>query len=255
MGVAADAFGQHLLRPAVFENAPGVRAGFSLRTGGVSSAPFDGLNLGRSTDDAPEAVDENRRRFFGALGFAPEQAALAGQVHGIRVRTVEAGGLHPGYDALVTATPGVLLCILAADCAAVLLADPDAHVVGACHAGWRGAAGGIVGETVQAMKALGADSARIRAFLSPCISRGAFEVGPEVAGQFALAHVSEGPNGRPHVDLKGALLADLEALGVPPGAVEVSPHCTAGDAARFFSHRASGGRTGRMMGAIGMLSG
>ncbi len=241
-----------LLRPTVFEALPGLAAGFSTRTGGVSAAPYDGLNLGRSTDDAPEAVTENRRRFFGALGFAEADAAIAGQVHGTRVQPVTAGGLYRETDGLVTATPGVLLCISAADCAAVLLADPEARVVGACHAGWRGTVGRIVPATIAAMQALGADPARMRAFVAPCIGRGAFEVGPEVAAQFDAAFVHPVAGANPHVDLKGAIAAQLAGAGVPEDQVEVSPWCTVEAADRFFSHRASGGRTGRMMGAIGL---
>ena len=239
-----------LVEPAVFP--PAVRAGFSLREGGVSGAPFGSLNLGRSVGDAPDAVDENRRRFFGALGFDPDDAAVAGQVHGIAVRAVTTGGLYPGFDGLVTATPGVLLCITAADCAAVLLADAEAGVVGACHAGWRGTVGGIVGRTVAAMRTLGADPARTAAAVGPCISAAAFEVGPEVAQQFDPRFVAPGTDDRAFVDLKAALRDQLAAAGLDPSAVDVSDACTASAPDRYYSHRASGGRTGRMMGAIGL---
>jgi polyphenol oxidase len=244
-----------LLRSAVLAVQPGIAAGFSTRAGGKSAAPYGSLNLGRSTDDDPAVVADNRRRFFDALGFTPEAAAIAGQVHGTRVETVTTGGLYTGTDGLVTATPGVLLCITAADCGAVLLADPDAQVIGACHAGWRGAVGRIVAETVRAMQALGADPARMRAYVGPCIGPEAFEVGPEVAAQFDSAFVQDGPRGRPHVDLKGALRAQLVEAGLAEASIEVSPCCTVAEADRFFSHRASGGTTGRMMGAIGMRNG
>jgi len=219
--------------------------------GGTSQAPYGSLNLGRSTADAPESVEENRRRFFAALGFSTDAAAIAGQVHGTRVQTVSQGGLYTGTDGLVTDTPGVLLCITAADCAAVLLADPEARVLGACHAGWRGTVGRIVDTTLAAMQALGADVDRVRAFVSPCIGAGTFEVGPEVAAQFEDAFVHEGKRGRPHVDLKAALNAQLVEAGIEQDAIEISPCCTVSEAERFFSHRASGGITGRMMGAIG----
>lgn len=242
-----------LLRPERLNQLPGIRAGFSTRSGGVSAPPFGSLNLGLSVSDDPEAVRENRRRFFRALGFAPEQAAIAGQVHGSDVETVERGGLYPGRDALVTRVPGVLLCITAADCAAVLFADAEAGVVGACHAGWRGAVADVTTRTLDAMVALGADPARIEAYVSPCISAAAFEVGPEVAAQFDAAFVRARDGANPLVDLKAALVARLEAAGVPASQIEASPYCTATEGDRFFSHRAEQGRTGRMMGVIGRI--
>ena len=241
-----------LLRSSVLDALPGVAAAFSTRSGGVSPEPFGSLNLGRSTADAPENVDENRRRFFGALGFSPEQAAIAGQVHSADVKTVDGPGLVLRTDGLVTNTPGLLLCVSAADCASVLLADAEARVVGACHAGWRGCVGGIVAETVRQMEALGGDPSRMRAFVSPCISAAVFEVGDEVAAHFDPAFVTPKPEGKALVDLKGQLRAQLLALGLDAAHLDVSGGCTVRDADRFFSHRASGGTTGRMMGVIGL---
>lgn len=236
-----------LLRPR--RMPPGVVAAFTTRAGGVSPAPYDTLNLGLSTADDPAHVHENRRRLAGACGM--EGLALAGQVHGAVVRVVEAPGLYPGCDALVTTTPGLLLGLTAADCASVLLADTARPVVGACHAGWRGAVAGIVGRTVAAMTALGARPETLVAYVSPCISVRHFEVGPEVAAQFAARYVHRPPGApRPFVDLKAALAGALAAAGVPE--VEVSPRCTVAEADVFFSHRASGGTTGRMMGVIGL---
>lgn len=242
-----------VFRPGLFDDLPGVVAGFTTRHGGVSAAPFGTLNLGLSTGDVRDHVVENRRRLVGALGFELEQLAVAGQVHGDRVRVVDGGGLYPGFDALVTDRPGVLLCITAADCAVVLLADPARGVVGACHSGWRGTVAGIAAKTVAEMAALGADPSRLRAYVSPCISAAHFEVGPEVAAQFdpAFVHRPEG-GAKPHVDLKGVLVAQLRAAGLAEGAVEVSPHCTFAQTDLFFSYRAERGETGRMMGFIGM---
>lgn len=242
-----------LLHPERINALPGFAAGFSTRNGGVSSAPFGTLNLGLSVADDAAAVEENRRRFFEALGFQPHQAAIAGQVHGSAVRVVSEGGLYRGCDALVTDRPGVLLCIIAADCAAILLADPEARVVGACHAGWRGAVARIADRTIEVMADLGADPSRIHAYIGPCISEAAFEVGPEVAAQFDEAFVHPRADANPHVDLKAALAAQLAEAGLPGEHVEISPCCTASDTGQFFSHRAEQGRTGRMMGAIGLL--
>lgn len=243
-----------LLPSTLLGTLPGLAAGFSLRTGGVSPEPYGSLNLGRSTADDPTNVTENRRRFFGALGFDEADVAVAGQVHSARVQTVSAPGLYRETDGLVTNTPGLLLAISAADCAAVLLADAEARVVGACHAGWRGCVGGIVAETARQMQALGADPARMHAFVSPCISAAVFEVGAEVAERFDAAFVAEQPGGKALVDLKGQIRAQLLAAGLAPEHVEVSDGCTLSETERFFSHRASGGTTGRMMGAVGLAA-
>ncbi len=241
------------LRPTVFADVPGLVAGFSTRHGGASAAPYASLNLGLSTGDEDARVQQNRRRLFAPLGFPPERLAIAGQVHGEKIKTVTEAGLFPGYDGLVTQKRGLLLCISAADCAAVLLADIEAGAIGACHAGWRGTVAGIVGKTVAALEALGAEAARLRAYVSPCISAEHFEVGPEVAAQFDAAFVRRWPGkAKPHVDLKATLAAQLEAAGVPAAGIEVSPHCTFAETDRFFSYRAENGETGRLMGFIGM---
>lgn len=235
------------------EAAPGVVAAFTPRTGGVSEAPFASLNLSVSTGDDEAHVKENRRRALAPLGFTPDAMAIAGQVHGTRVQAARAPGFFAATDGLVTDTPGVLLSFTAADCAIVLLADPVAGVVGGCHAGWRGAAGGIVAETVQQLAVLGAEPSRCRAYVSPCISVEHFEVGEEVAAQFDAAHVHRPPGApRPFVDLKGALQHQLTAAGLAADAVEVAPQCTFAATDTFFSHRAEHGETGRMMAFIGM---
>ncbi|WP_022836269.1 peptidoglycan editing factor PgeF [Salisaeta longa] len=240
-----------VLRPAVFSDVPTVRAAFSTRHGGVSTPPYASLNLGDHVGDDPARVATNRSRFCARLGRGPEALATAGQVHGAEVATVTAPGHTPFCDGLVTDVPGVVLAIAVADCAAVLLADPQSGVVGACHAGWRGAVAGVVRATVAAMTARGATPAHLRAYISPCIGPADFEVGPEVAAQFDAAFVRP-PNGhaRPHVDLPAALQAQLVAAGVPPDAIGADRLSTLSHTDRFFSYRAADGPTGRMFGAI-----
>ena len=240
-----------LLRPRIFADVPSVTAGMSTRHGGVSSPPYDTLNLGRHMGDTASCVEENRRRFCAALDTDPAWLATAGQVHGSTVRVIDAPRHEPFCDGLVTTTPGLLLAISVADCAAVLLADPTRGVAGACHAGWRGTVRRIAADTVATMADHGAVPDAIRAYVSPCLSREALEVGPEVAAQFDNAVVAR-PDGadRPHVDLKGALRRQLESAGVPSDAIEVSGRCTAQETDHFFSYRASDGPTGRMFGAI-----
>ncbi|MES3629752.1 MAG: peptidoglycan editing factor PgeF [Longimonas sp.] len=238
-----------VIRPRLAQ-ASGLVAGFSTRYGGVSSPPYDSLNVGPDVDDAPEAVAENRRRVCDALGIASDQLARAGQVHGATVRKVDAPGYYPDCDALVTTTPTLFLSVVTADCAAVLCADLEAGVVAACHSGWRGTVAGILPNTLEAMKQQGATPTRIQAYISPCIGVDAFEVGPDVAAQFDEAVVDTTYGGRPHVDLKRALHRQLRAAGVPEAQIQVDAHCTASSEG-LFSHRANGPATGRMMGVIG----
>ena len=240
-----------VLRPRIFADVPSVTAGVSTRHGGVSGPPYDTLNLGRHVGDDPSCVEENRRRFCASLDTDPAWLATAGQVHGSTVRVIDAPRHEPFCDGLVTTTPGLLLAIATADCAAVLLADPVNRVAAACHAGWRGAVARIAADTVTTMTDCGADPAQIRAHVSPCISLDAFEVGPEVAARFDEAVVHRRDDWpRPHVDLKAALRRQLADAGVTPDAIEVSERGTAQETDDFFSHSASGGTTGRMFGAV-----
>lgn len=242
-----------LIRPRIFGARGPVVAAFSTRIGGVSGSPFDSLNLGEKTRDLSENVERNRERLLEALGFPPDHAALAGQVHGARVVRVEQPGLVPECDGLVTDKEGIVLCIQTADCAAVLLADVDANVVGACHAGWRGAVGGVVEATIGEMKALRARPHRLHAYISPCISARRFEVGPEVAERFDPAHVHhDEQTQKPHVDLRGHIVSVLESYGVRGERIEASSDCTVEDRARFYSYRRDGAASGRMMGVIGI---
>ncbi len=202
----------------------------------------------RAFSPATEGLDVARARLADVLGMP---VASVGQVHGNDVAVVRRPGHVPAHDGLVTGVPGLVLSVLAADCALVLLADAEAGVVGACHSGWRGTVAGIVGKTVEAMVGLGAEPARARAYLAPCISAEAFEVGEEVAAQFPETSVvrrSEWP--RPHVDLRGDLRRQLVEAGIEE--VEVSESCTVADRATFYSYRAEGGTSGRMLGFVGM---
>ena len=209
-------------------------------TWGVTTRAFSGVD---------EPLDDVRARLGLREGFA--QVASVGQVHGADVATVASSGHVPEHDGLATATPGVLLTVLAADCALVLLADTTAGVVGACHSGWRGAVANVTAATVAAMVRLGAEPARVCAFVGPCLSAKAFEVGEEVAAQFSAASVVRRPEWpRPHVDLRAEIGGQLAAAGVRR--VEASAACTAGEPGRWFSYRAEAGRTGRMLGFVGL---
>lgn len=239
-----------VITPERLASREAISAGFSLRHGGASQGPYTSLNVGLSTGDESESVLENRRRLFEHVGLDPESLAIAGQVHGDRILTVDRPGLYPGYDGLVTTTEGLSLCITAVDCAVVLLADADAGVIGACHSGWRGTKAEIAAKTVAAMKGLGASADRLYAYISPCISAAHFEVGPEVATQFDAPYVIAGPDpAKPHVDLKSAIADQLTACGLKSDRVDVSQRCTFAETSDFFSYRAEG-TTGRMLGFI-----
>lgn len=217
----------------------GIRHGFFTRAGGVSQGIHAGLNCGPGSDDRPEAVAENRRRVAAALDLAPDALLTLHQVHSAEVVTVrEPFAERPRADALVTDRPGLGLGALAADCAPVLLADPEAGVIGAAHAGWKGALAGILESTVRAMRALGART--IRAAVGPCIGQRAYEVGPDFLDRFraaddaCLRFFAAGRGDRFQFDLAGFVLDRLRAEGVEAG---WTGHCTHSEPDRFFSYR------------------
>lgn len=223
---------------------------FTTRAGGVSAGAYAGLNCDDREDD-PAAVAENRRRLCAALGFDPARVARLNQVHGTEVR-VAVPGVQEG-DALVSTERGVLLAIGTADCFPLLLADPQAGVVGAAHAGWRGTLGQIAAHTVAAMVRRGADPANIRAAVGPGICGERYPVGADVARAFRESglgdFVLERPAG-PHLDLAGANRAVLLASGLRAEHVWVSGRCSTED--DFYSYRRDAGRTGRMWAVIGL---
>ncbi|MXO75278.1 peptidoglycan editing factor PgeF [Altererythrobacter aerius] len=210
------------------------------RRGGVSHGAVAGLNCGFGAGDDPVAVAENRR--LAANAVLPG-AALIGlhQVHSADVVTVrDAWGddARPHADAMVTDRPGVLLGILTADCAPVLLADAEAGVVGAAHAGWRGAQGGVVANTVAAMVALGARLDHIAAAVGPCIGQASYEVGTDMRAAFAerdAAFFREGEPGRWWFDLAGYVARAIVDSGVR--APEVAGRDTYAEPALFYSYR------------------
>jgi len=222
------------------------RHGFFSRRGGVSSGIFSGLNCGPGSSDQRDAVAANRARAAQALGVAAENLVSLHQIHSPEVVVVD-GPLpeapRPRADAMVSATPGVALGILTADCQPILLAEPEAGVIGAAHAGWKGALAGVVEATVSAMEALGAQRQRIRAVIGPCISQGAYEVGPEFVARFLDADPAHarffaaGEGDRSFFDLPGFGLARLQAAGL--ASARWTGHCTYGAPERFYSYRRS----------------
>ena len=219
------------------------RHGFFTRKGGASSGVFEGLNCGHGSSDQGAAVSVNRSRVAQALGLTPEALISVHQVHSPDVVTVtEPLSDKPKADAMVTNTAGLGLAILTADCEPVLFADHKAGVIGAAHAGWKGAQGGVLEATVDAMEALGATAANITAVIGPCISQRAYEVGEEFFEQFLQENpdnsryfANGGNDGKYQFDLPSYGLERLRARGV--GNASWTRHCTYEDEARFYSYR------------------
>nr|MEA2797116.1 purine-nucleoside/S-methyl-5-thioadenosine phosphorylase / adenosine deaminase [Phenylobacterium sp.] len=222
--------------------AEGVRHAFFTRAGGVSDGLYASLNVGLGSGDDPRAVRENRRRC--AAHFGAESVVTAYQVHSATAEV--AVGPWPGEpplaDGVVSATPGVVCGALAADCAPILLADPQARIVAAAHAGWRGALGGIVETTVEQMVALGAQRGRLCAAVGPCIGPKSYEVGLEFLGRFVeVNRAYEGFFARGRAsdkrmfDLPAFVLGRLAAAGV--GLSEWLGRDTCAEPEHFFSNR------------------
>lgn len=229
------------LTTPVLANLAGLRHGFFTRKGGVSDGHYGSLNCGFSTNDERDKVQENRARAVTALGFSPDRLAAVRQVHSARVVLIDEDwqqGPLTEADGMVTKRRGVALGVLGADCAPVLLADPEAGIIGACHAGWRGALDGVTDSTIDMMLSLGADPRRMIAAIGPCIAQASYETGPEFPEPFLAQDPANARffRGR-HFDLPGYLAARLERRGV--GAVAPSAGDTAADADLFFSHRRS----------------
>ncbi|MEM9045715.1 MAG: peptidoglycan editing factor PgeF [Pseudomonadota bacterium] len=230
--------------------------GFFTREGGVSNGIYDSLNGGQGSRDQSDAVQENRYRITKALGAASLHSVH--QIHSdIAVQVTTPWSEKPRADAMVTMAPGQALGILTADCAPVLFADREAGVIGAAHAGWKGALGGVLEATIRQMRTLGAEN--ITAVIGPCISQRNYEVGPEFFEKFTDEDPENdrffvgGTGDRMHFDLPGFALMRLRAAGVK---AEWTGHCTYGDERRFFSFRRATHRGepdyGRLVAAISL---
>lgn len=254
--------GVTMIEPFRADALAAVPHGFLGRQGGVSTGAVAGLNVGLGSGDDPAAIAENRRRAVEAV-LPGGALATVYQVHSADVVAASgaiADDVRPRADALVTATPGVILGILTADCVPVLLADAEAQVIGAAHAGWRGAIDGVTDATVAAMERLGARRDRIAAVTGPCIGRRSYEVGAEFIARFVSADPAnerffvDGRAGHAWFDIEAYVAARLAAAGI--GRVEMLGLDTYRDEARFYSfrratHRGEAGY-GRQFSLIGL---
>ena len=233
-----------MLTSGPLNSLEGIRHGFFTREGGVSEGLYASLNCGLGSGDDPARVTENRARVATAIDVSASSLVTCYQVHSpdvVAVDTPWAPGTGPKVDAMVSQTPGVALGILTADCAPVLFADSEGRVIGAAHAGWRGALTGVLAATVKAMAVLGARSERIVAAIGPCIAQRSYEVGPEFPAPFVAADSANerffapaATPGKFHFDLRGFVRSELEKTGLRR--VYELPHDTCREE-RFFSYR------------------
>jgi YfiH family protein len=250
------------LTSAPLEALDGLRHGFFTRRGGVSKGIYASLNCGLGSADDPAAVRENRRRLAAALGVQPDRLLSLYQIHSPRAVVAEATfdtDGRPEADALVTDKPGLALAIATADCAPVLFACATSGVIGAAHAGWKGAFGGVLESTLEQMEGLGANRSAIVAAIGPCIGQDAYEVGPEFEARFREAPSANFDFFRPAdrtdhwlFDLDGFVRSRLAKAGVRT--VDALGQCTYSQEDRFFSFRRATHRSepdyGRMLSAI-----
>ncbi|SIQ22338.1 conserved hypothetical protein [Rhizobium sp. RU35A] len=240
-----------------------IRHGFFTRQGGVSGGFYGSLNVGLGSNDRREDVLENRRRVAGWFGQPLERLATVNQVHSPDVVTLSASyaGERPSADAMVTSTPGLVLGVLAADCGPLLFADAENRVIGAAHAGWKGALGGVAENTIEAMIALGARRDTIIVCLGPSIAQPSYEVGPEFVARFLEVDAGFARFFRPSAkpghslfDLPGLTMLRLERAGVRAENLDLD---TYPDTTRFFSYRrtthAGEPDYGRQISAIAIL--
>jgi YfiH family protein len=239
---------------------PGVRHAFFTRNGGVSEGVYDSLNIGRGSNDDPQRVLENRRRAAGHFGVGADALLTCYQIHSAEVVAVDrAWDASPEADGVATAKPDLVCGALAADCAPILLADPEARVVAAAHAGWKGALGGVAEAAVARMVELGAEPARITAVIGPCISPASYEVGLEFMDRFVAADAGyaaffgeAGASDKRMFDLPGFVLSRLRAAGV--GRCDWIGRDTCAEADAFYSNRRAFKRGesdyGRLLSAI-----
>ncbi|KAB2733715.1 peptidoglycan editing factor PgeF [Brucella intermedia] len=252
-----------LLEKPVGQNGKRIAHGFFTRKGGVSDGIYTGLNVGSGSNDVPEKVAENRRRVAESLGVAPDHLMTVHQVHSpdVLLVTEPFGSPRPKADAMVTNVPGIAIGALSADCGPVLFADHEAGIIGSAHAGWRGAFGGVLENTIEAMIGLGAKRENIVAVLGPTIGPDNYEVGPEFYAEFIGRDPAYTAYFRPS-DKAGHKLFDLwtfitDRLTKAGVQAESLRQCTYADEDQFYSYRRTTHRNepdyGRQIAAIAII--
>lgn len=246
-----------------------VTHGISARLGGVSSAPWDSLDMGLHVGDSPEHVWQNREKFLSLLGLKAERLCSPEQVHGTQVHLVleeEAGrGAHdysdavPRTDALITNVPGLPLFLCFADCTPLIFYDPENRAAGVAHAGWKGTVAGIAIKTVVAMQqAFGSKPSELLTSIGPAIGPCCYEIGQDVKEEFEKKWPDQKEkffkvrDGKTHLDLREANRQQLLTAGLVSEHIDCAENCTSCDHKWFYSYRADGGKTGRMAAVIAL---
>ena len=229
---------------SVFDGITSISHGFFGRGGGVSTGKYASLNAGRGSDDNRAHVEENRTRVAQAFGTTTARLLSNHQIHSAKIVVAHkpwGKDAQPKADGIVTSIPGLAISALSADCSPVLFADVNAGVIGAAHAGWRGALAGVTDETINAMVSLGAKRGDIVAAVGPCLGPRHFEVGPEFVGEFISENLGnanlfrKGKNDRSYFDIKAYLVRKL--LKADVGHVGALPDCTYAGSGEYFSYR------------------
>lgn len=234
---------------------PRIVQGYTTRKGGVSSPPYDSLNLGAHVGDDPETVATNRERIWADLGFRETRVVMAEQIHGDQVGVVTGPSVTPipGIDALITNVPGLLLFMGFADCAPVYIVDPNKRAIGLVHAGWRGAAKNIVRNTIERMrKEYDCSPSSMLVAVGPCISADSYEVGADVANLFRDMSIGKASGsalavqprnelgGTYNLDLRQVIFAECLEAGVRAEYIAISSEDTYRNKRDLFSHRREG---------------
>lgn len=256
-------FVPYLSIPA-FQDMRFIIAAISTRIGGVSKKPYYSLNLGYHVSDVHESVAENRRRFCNNLGIDVGSLVISQQVHGNRATVIDesqkGNGAYghedaiSGADAMITESPGVALAVLTADCVPVIVVDPLRKAIGIAHAGWRGALHKIAARAVLKMRdTFGTEPADCLVALGPSISPCCYRAGEDIISQFQSAFGPAVCVAKDRLDLQLAVELQLARVGVEENNISSSRLCTACNRDLFYSYRAEGGRTGRMMSVIMLI--
>lgn len=242
-----------LIRPSVFSDSSEIVVAFteSNRPDNPDEKSDGGIDFGLKTASGKSEIEKNYKNVLNELNIVSGSIALANQVHGSNIEVVDQPGISENTDGLITTKKELTLGIQVADCAAVLIADETQKVIGAFHAGWRGAVANIIPKGIKKMEALGGRISNFKAYVSPCISEQMFEVGEEVAIQFPEKFVDRFTYKKPHIDLKGFIKDQMVKVGIQESQIEVSPECTMQEL-RFFSYRRERDKAGRMLGLISL---
>ncbi|MFC1538765.1 peptidoglycan editing factor PgeF [Candidatus Latescibacterota bacterium] len=227
-----------------------VVCGFTTRNGGVSSSPFNSLNLGFNTPDESANVEKNHSLIHKFLHIERNRTALMEQVHGSNIAVVSEGGRYPLTDGLITSKPNIMLGVLIADCIPLLLNDSKLNVIGAIHCGWRPIVDGIAKKAIEIFVGqLGSDLSSVTAILGPSAGPCCYEINGELASQLKQSSVIK-RNGKLYADLRSELCFNLMRAGINQSNIEVIHDCTICNGSLYFSHRRDGINAGRMMGYI-----